>query len=356
MTPQIVALLPAHNEGDVLPATIASLRAQTVQPDRIIVVSDNSTDDTLGVAVKCNVEAMETTGNTFRKAGALNQALATLDRVGLVLVMDADTELVPTWIETALAELQDPRVGAAGAVFKGDTPSSYLQLCQYLEWARYAEQIDRTGKTFVLSGTAALLRWEALEDVRERFGHWYDTATITEDSRLTLDLKMTGWQLRSKVELQATTETMPTVRMLWLQRRRWYLGAMQNVADLGFNRVTAPYWGQQAMLGLSVALLWSLIGLTCLALVLAGPTTPQPFWLAMGAVFVIERVVTIWDEPARYRWFAALILPELTYALILQTSYVAAVFQKLTGSAGSWHHVPSTDTTTGEEARSVWVR
>ena len=349
----ITALLPAHNEADVLPATIASLRAQTISPDRIIVVSDNSTDATVRVAEQLNVDVIETVGNTHRKAGALNQALATLDRDGLVLVMDSDTELVPTWIETALTELDDPTVGAVGAVFRGDTPKSYLQLCQYLEWSRYAEQIERTGKTFVLSGTAALIRWEALEDVRARFGHWYDTDTITEDSRLTLDLKMTGWKLRSRVELQATTETMPSVRMLWLQRRRWNLGAMQNVADLGFNRVTAPYWGQQVMLGLCVLLLWGLISLTVLALIIVGPTAPQLFWLSIGVVFIIERVLTVWDEPVRYRLFAALVVPELIYALILQTAYVAAVVQKITGSAGSWHHVPPNDATTTRELEDV---
>lgn len=335
----ITAVLPAHNEAESLPETIASLREQTVQPDRILVVSDNSTDDTVNVARQAGVTVMETENNSARKAGALNQALATLPREGLVLVMDADTSLDRDWIRYALRELKSPHVGAVGAVFEGGEPDGYLQLCQKLEWTRYAEQIDRTGKTFVLSGTAALIRWTALEDVRAKYGRWYDENTITEDSRFTLDLKDCGWTLKSPVECRATTEMMPTVRMLWLQRRRWYLGALQNVSDMGFTRVTAPYWGQQAMLAISVALLWSLITLTALAVAINGPATPQPFWLALGAIFVIERVVTIWDEPARRRWFAAAIFPELVYALILQSAYVAAVWQKLTRQAGTWAHV-----------------
>lgn len=37
----VVAIVPAHNEADALPATIGSLRAQTVQPDRILdVITD----------------------------------------------------------------------------------------------------------------------------------------------------------------------------------------------------------------------------------------------------------------------------------------------------------------------------
>ncbi|GGA00091.1 glycosyltransferase family 2 protein [Nesterenkonia alkaliphila] len=335
----ITVIIPAHNEADALPTTIASLRAQTVSPDRVLVVSDNSTDQTVEVARSLGVDVMETIGNTARKAGALNQALATLDRTGLVLVMDADTELVPTWIETALSELDDPTVGGVGAVFHGGEPDGYLQLCQKLEWERYAEQIDRTGKVFVLSGTAALIRWEALEDVRHRFGHWYDTATITEDMKITLALKECGWTLRSPVACKTITEMMPTPRMLFLQRRRWYLGALQNVMDMGFTRVTAPYWGQQVMLAVSVLLLWTLIVATAVSVAINGWQAPQLFWLAVGGVFVIERVLTIWDQPVRYRVFAALIIPELVYSLLLQASYVAAVWQKLTGSAGSWHHV-----------------
>lgn len=104
----ITAIIPAHNEADALPATIASLQAQTVPPTRILVVSDNSTDGTVKVARQLDVEVMETTGNTARKAGALNQALTTLDRHGLVLVMDADTALAPRFIETAITELEAP--------------------------------------------------------------------------------------------------------------------------------------------------------------------------------------------------------------------------------------------------------
>lgn len=339
MSRRLVALVPAHNEAASLPATIASLHAQTVQPNRVLVVSDNSTDDTVAVARALGVDVMETVGNADRKAGALNQALATLPRDGYVLAMDADTQLSPDWIANALAALEErPDVGGVGAIFRAPEPTTYLGLCQYLEWERYAEEIDRTGRTFVMSGTAALIRWEALEDVRERFGHWYDTGTITEDSRLSLDLQMCGWGIASRGEV--VTETMPTWRMLWLQRRRWYLGALQNVIDLGWSRVTARYWAQQAMLTVSVLLMSLLITLTIAATVInGGPITPEPFWLAIGAIFAVERVATVWDQPWPRRLFAAVVVPELIYALVLQTAFVAAVWQKAAGSAGTWAHL-----------------
>ncbi|WP_218221650.1 glycosyltransferase [Nesterenkonia sp. Act20] len=338
-TARVTALVPAHNEAGSLPSTIESLRAQTVEIDRIMVVSDNSTDPTVTIAEALDVEVFETQENSARKAGALNQALDAIDPGCFVLIVDADTQIVPRFVERALREFEDPQVGGVGAVFQAHRPTGYLELCQYLEWVRYAEQIERTGRTFVMSGTAALVRWEALAQVRSRFGSIYEEETITEDMRLTMTLKACGWQLRSPAECQSTTETMPNVPMLWLQRRRWYLGALQNILEMGWNRVTRRYIFQQFMLALSVLLMATLLTLTVSSYFVNGFILVEPLWLAVGAIFAIERVVTVWDEPWRYRIFAALVIPELIYALILQSAYLGAVWQKLTSSQGAWTHV-----------------
>ena len=43
----VTVLIPAHNEAACIADTIASLRSQSHQPERIIVVADNCTDDTV---------------------------------------------------------------------------------------------------------------------------------------------------------------------------------------------------------------------------------------------------------------------------------------------------------------------
>ena len=70
----ITVLIPAHNEAGCIAATIASLRAQSSSPERIIVVADNCTDDTVPIARAAGVEVVETVGNQKKKAGALNQS------------------------------------------------------------------------------------------------------------------------------------------------------------------------------------------------------------------------------------------------------------------------------------------
>ncbi|WP_368833790.1 glycosyltransferase family 2 protein [Kocuria arenosa] len=336
----ITALIPAHNEAANVGLSIGSLHGQTRPPDRIIVISDNSTDSTVEVARGAGADVMESVGNTARKAGALNQALAGLELSShdFVLVMDADTQLSPTFIERALVDFRDSTVGAVGAVFDGVQPQGYLQYMQRLEWARYAESIDRTRRTFVLSGTAALIRWQAIGDVHQIFGRYYEERSITEDMRMTMDLKIAGWRLTSPVDCQATTEMMPTVLWLFRQRRRWYLGALQNVTAYGLTSVSMPYWRQQMMLSISVALMTLFLVLTALSVAL-GWFVLNPFWMAIGVVFAVERVVTIWSAGWRARLTAALVLPELVFALILQSAFVAAFHQHLTRQTGSWHHL-----------------
>lgn len=362
----ITAVIPAHNEAAGIAATITSLRSQGVH--NIVVACDNCTDNTAAIAEREGAYVLTTVDNTARKAGALNQALNHLaagaadmaEGARLALAMDADTILEPGWVDEALRVLNGrPDVGAVGAIFQADLGTGWLRRCQALEWHRFARECDRTGKTFVLSGTAALIRWEALEDVRDKFApvlmvpratpsgvafhggrepEWYDPRAITEDFDFTVRLKRCGWELRSPDKCRTTTETMPTVGDLFRQRRRWSLGALQTVKRHGFNAATRIYWFQQFMLLLSIFAMTLLAGLTVYGLA-AGGLTLSPFWCLVGLVFAVERVVTVWDRPARDRLFAALVLPELAYALILQAAHVAALAQFVTGSNGTWDHI-----------------
>ena len=330
----MIVLIPAHNEQDCIARTIRSIGRQTVSGHRIIVVSDNSTDDTVKIAKSMGAQVIETVGNKHKKAGALNQALASLELDDYVLIMDADTQLVPDFIENALAEFKSPIVGAVGAVFTADRRDSYVRYCQYLEWMRYANQLDRTGKVFVLSGTAAVFRPEALKSVKEKFGYYYNTDSMTEDSAMTIQLKMCGWGLESPQDCKTETETMSSFGSLIVQRTRWTLGAMQNIKLFGVNKVTFEYLGQQLMLGLSVLMMSLLILSTIIGTAIAGFQV-SVFWLCIGLIFLIERVITVdgWKE----RFFAAILVPELVYAIVLQWSYVKALRSFITNKQVAWH-------------------
>lgn len=337
----ITVIVPAVVEPEVH-NTIRSLLSQTVTPDRIIVAVNNTEDpitresaESVGSPL---VEVIEFGYISGRKAGAINRVLETLPREGYVMVLDADTEIVPGFIERALQDLADDAVGATGAVFGAEEATSYLSLCQRLEWVRYGEQIDRTGKTWVLSGTAGIIKWSALESVRERFGRWYDENSITEDGRLSVDLKVCGWKITSPIACKSTTEVMPTWGLLVKQRTRWFLGALQTVKRAPLTRASFPYLFQQVMLGVSLMCLWVLLSLTMATLVV-GTFHLSLFWSLIGLIFVVERVITLPGESWKHKVFAALIIPELVYSIVLQWAFVRALFQFISKSTGEWAHV-----------------
>ncbi|WP_170177048.1 glycosyltransferase family 2 protein [Myceligenerans xiligouense] len=342
----LTVLIPAHNEAHTIGATLDALTEQTRAPERVVVVADNCTDTTTQIAARYPVDVHETRANTDRKAGALNQALALVD-TDVVMVLDADTRIAATFVEQGMGMLgTDPGLGAVGGVFQGETPHGYLQHCQANEYERYGVQIGTTGRVAVLTGTAALIRTGALLDVMAsrssrlpgRFGDAYDRDAITEDSELTLALKHLGWRLASPTTMTCTTELMPTWGDLHRQRLRWYKGMLDNLSAYGLTRVTARYIGQQIMLAIGTLMMGLYLTMTAWLIVTGAFGISLP-WLAIGVIFLAERLVTAWGAGTRGRVLAALMLPELVYDVALQAAFVHAVVRSLTGRTITWNHV-----------------
>lgn len=348
VTERVTVLVPAHDEQDALPRTLESVARQTVRPARVVVVADNCTDRTVEVAEALGAEVQLTVENADRKAGALNQALRTVS-TDLVLVLDADTTIVPGFVAEGLALLDaDVGLAAVGGVFVGEEPRGFLGRAQANEYERYRTQIDVTGRTAVLTGTAALMRRTALDTVAVARGtvlpgargDVYDRSAITEDSELTLALRTLGFRLASPATMRCTTELMPTWRDLHRQRVRWYKGMLDNLASYGLARPVLRYHGQQVMLTLSTLMLAVLLLLTFVSVV-TGTFHLVGVWVAVGAVFWVERMTTVWGGGWRARALAAPLLPELVYDLALQTAYVHALVLHLARRDAGWNHVRS---------------
>lgn len=350
---RVTCLIPAHNEEFSLPTTLGALALQTRQPDRVLVVADNCSDRTVEIAREMGYEAFETVDNVHKKGGALNQALASIlptsDASDVILVMDADTSLSPRFIEVAAQHLtDDPELTAVGGVFYGEDGHGLIGQFQRNEYTRYSLQIrSRHGRVFVLTGTATMFRADALLDVAAARGVFipgetgkvYDTAALTEDNELTLALKSLGATMTSPPECMVTTEIMPTWRNLWVQRQRWQRGALENLSAYGITRATIRYWGQQVGIGygtvaLNLALLLMLI--TVLAI---DEWIWFPFWVAIGVIFVVERVLTVWRGGWKARGLAVLLFPELAYDVYLQIVFVKCLIDITLARRTTWGHV-----------------
>lgn len=350
---RVTVLVPAHNEEQSLPVTLAALARQTRPPDRVIVLADNCTDRTVQIALDMGHEAFETVANRHKKGGALNQALTTLlpltDPADAILVMDADTSLNPKFIEVAAQRLMaDPELAAVGGIFQGEPGHGLIGQFQRNEYARYGTQIAaRRGRVFVLTGTATMFRASALMDVAAARGVFipgepgqvYDTAALTEDNELTLALKSLGATMASPAECTVVTEVMPTWRNLWIQRQRWQRGALENLGAYGFTRATLRYWGQQLGIGYGTVALNAALILMLITALAIDEWIWFPFWTAVGLIFLIERFVTAWRAKWRGRLLAASLLPELAYDVFLQAVFISCLVDISLNRQARWGHV-----------------
>lgn len=353
--PAISVLIPAHNEAATIARTIRSLGSQTLPPASIVVVCDNCTDDTAAIARAQGVRIIITVGNTGRKAGAVNQALEIVlaDQASdfFVLVMDADTELSPEWIETAARELadnpraavggtylgsqagNDPGAGIANGVYRG-----LVRQLQFNEFERSSRLQGRKHHTSVwcLSGTGTMARASMLRKIASergrtlpgRNGDVYDSRSSTEDFELTLACRFLGYQCVIPKGCDSRTEVMPTMRAWLKQRLRWQFGTLESLVDYGFNRLTWGWngWARQALFHLRFLAQFMLWFVLIRAVATSGATFP-PFIVACLVVVYAERLISVWGAGWRGRLLAALILPEFLYGVSEGAYLVTAIWK-----------------------------
>lgn len=333
---QIVLLIPAHNEEVGIAATMRSVEMQTVQPYRRIVVSDNSNDRTIPIArSRPGWEVWETVGNRGKKGGALNQAWLRLEPslrdCDFVVTMDADTVLDGGFIDCALRKYQEARgrgvpLGGVCANFSGLPLDSALGVLQTMEYAR-AGKITRSrrGIAPVLAGAATMFSVAALRSVYRGRGRLYEPV-LTEDYELSLALRVAGYVTMAPRSCKAQTDLMPTARMLWNQRLRWYRGAFESLRRHGFRH------GIRGDIAWLVFSLWAaasrwLFLLTLLYLVLTiGHVSFSPWLLLLFAFASLIRMLQVRDLGWQYMLLAALMVEELYYAFFLEIVLWRSVF------------------------------
>lgn len=354
----ITVLIPAHNEESCISETLDSLLSQSLPPARVVVVADNCTDSTVRLAHETGVDVFETLDNTHKKAGGLNQALLEiLPDLGdndCVMVMDADTQLDPGFLAGAASRLTDDRaLMAVGGLFYGEEGAGLIGQFQRNEYSRYQRELRRRrGRVFVLTGTASVFRPRALRAVAAERGRNLpgvpgdvcDAVALTEDNELTMALKSLGALMISPPECTVVTEVMPSWRSLWAQRLRWQRGALENLGAYGLRPQTFRYWAQQLGIGYGVIALGSYLLLILLMVLATSSWVWFPFWIGIGVVFTVERVVTVWRGGTKARLLGLSLFPELFYAMFLNVIYIKGIWDLSLARKATWKHVVQTDT------------
>lgn len=114
-------VIPAYNEEDYLKSCLDSVMAQTIAPDEIIVVDNNSMDDTAEIAKahkKTLILNEPIQGVFYASTHGFREASS-----DIIARIDADTVLPPDWVERLLKDFDDESVTATtGPVMYYDMP------------------------------------------------------------------------------------------------------------------------------------------------------------------------------------------------------------------------------------------
>jgi glycosyltransferase involved in cell wall biosynthesis len=183
-------ITPARNEEKFIERTIESVIAQTLLPDRWIIVDDGSTDRTAKIVEGYLqrypwIELVRQPKRTDRNFGAKAQAVnAGLDRVRLLQFevignLDADVSFGPHYLEFLIQKFSDdPELGVAGTPFTEDGYDSF--------------QDSFEGESFV-TGACQLFRYRCFQEI----GGYVPNRAGGVDWIAVMTARMKGWKARS---------------------------------------------------------------------------------------------------------------------------------------------------------------
>lgn len=140
MADRLVAFLVNFNRRDLLLRAIASLQAQTRRPDRVLVIDNGSTDDSVVAARALGDERVRIVelGENLGSSGGFHRGVveSLADGATHILVLDSDVVLAVDTIEHLADALgRDPRLGAVGPkVYHWDSATLLQELGGWIDW------------------------------------------------------------------------------------------------------------------------------------------------------------------------------------------------------------------------------
>lgn len=337
-------LVPAHNEGVTIQATIRSLLALDYKLYEIIVVDDGSSDNTVQILrdafrlqpidrpiqrrVACRpaqavyesrawkVPITLITKENGGKADALNMGINVAAYPYFVCI-DADSVLQCDSLEKIVRPLlenaQVVAVGGAvrpcngaeietGRIIRYSMPKKLLACMQVLEYDRsfLASRIlfDKFNGNIIISGAFGLFQKEL---VIQTGG--YDPSTMGEDMELVVKLHVfcrehgLPYLIRYAADAICWTQVPEHLRDLCRQRRRWHIGLFQTM--MKHRRILANLkYGAVSFVSCFYFLIYELFspyievfGLLATVLAVAVDLINVPFMVAFFAVYVVYTAI-----------------------------------------------------------------
>ena len=232
---RFMAIIPAHNEQEVIGNLIESLNNQTYNKELydIYVIADNCTDNTAKVAKELGAIVLERFDETKKTKGYaldwfLQQKIKEDAPYDAFFVFDADNIVDKNFIKNMNKKLcQGEDVVQGYRDIKNPTDSwisagyalFYWTMHRFYHLARY-----NIGLSPLLNGTGFMVRFDIVKPTG------WDTQTLTEDIEFSLKRIIDGRKLGWSTDAIVYDEQPVGFKQSWSHRSRWTVGHIQCLA------------------------------------------------------------------------------------------------------------------------------
>lgn len=226
-------LVPAFNEERSIADTIRSLKKLSHKKVEFIILNDGSKDNTSSI-VKKNIDGDKRfifidNQKNKGKAACLNQGIESANGE-FVACMDADSIIEENILEKVIPYFHEREVGAVTVSVEVKEPKSFLDKIISIEFnlglSLFLKILSFFDCVFVTPGPFSIYRKSSLE----RIGG-FDIDNITEDHEIAFRLHKSNFKIKNCIEAKVFTKLPDNFKGTYIQRRRWYSGALQTMVQ-----------------------------------------------------------------------------------------------------------------------------
>jgi cellulose synthase/poly-beta-1,6-N-acetylglucosamine synthase-like glycosyltransferase/peptidoglycan/xylan/chitin deacetylase (PgdA/CDA1 family) len=345
-TPPLSVIVPAFNEAAGIERAVRSLAGGDYPAHEVVVVDDGSNDGTGEIVEGLSLPGVRVIRQpNAGKAAALNTGLAAAS-TEVIVTVDADTVFETDTLRRLVEPFADPEVGAVAGNTKVGNRGNLLGRWQHIDYVIGFNLDRRLYDTLrcmpTVPGAVGAFRRRAIDTAGG-----FSSATLAEDTDLTIAIGRAGWRVVYVEDARGWTETPATLSGLWRQRYRWSYGTLQAVW-----KHRSALWrrepGKVGRRGLPYLLLFQ-IALPFLAplidaaalygLVFLDPLPVLAYWLAFNLLQLLLGAYAFRLDRESLRPLWALPLQQFVYRQLMYLVVAQAVISAVRGVRLRWQHV-----------------
>lgn len=230
--PSVSIIIPAYNEEENIGKCLDAVEQSDYPKEKldILVVDDGSTDSTIRIAESKGARVLRQ--GHEGKSAALTEG-ARRAKHDFVFTLDADTIIEKHCLRELVRPFAEEDVGATTGNSRVSRTKTIAEIFQNIEY--HYNNLIRTSFSRLFDngiwffGALACYRKSVLEQIG-----YFKTDTLAEDMDTALEIKRAGLRTVNVHNAIGMTVVPPTLRALYRQRARWWMGTLQS---LGKNRM-----------------------------------------------------------------------------------------------------------------------